>query len=208
MGDAHTDLSEHWDAVYGKREPDALTWYQPTLDVSLELIERCGLATDDAIVDVGGGASTLVDSLLERGFTDVTVVDLSQRALDRVRARLGARAGAVKLAYGDVTRLELGGPFRLWHDRAVLHFLIEDDDRARYVQQLLRHLQPDGHVVLATFAEDGPERCSGLPVRRYDAERMQATLGPQLELLHTQLETHHTPAGGEQRFRYGLFRRR
>ncbi|MGD8863054.1 MAG: class I SAM-dependent methyltransferase, partial [Myxococcales bacterium] len=145
--------------------------------------------------------------LLGRGYHDVTVVDLSQRALDHVRVRLGERA-SVRLVCGDVTRVELGGPFRLWHDRAVLHFLIDPADRERYVAQLLRHLQPGGHVVLATFAEDGPERCSGLPVRRYDAERMQQTLGPELTLLETRRELHRTPTGGEQRFRYGLFRRR
>jgi SAM-dependent methyltransferase len=206
--DEQVSQAEHWDRTYARRAPDEVSWYQPTPELSLELIEGAGVTASDPVLDAGGGASTLVGALVDRGFRDVTVVDLSQRALDMVRQRLGERDDGVRLLCGDVTRLELGGPFRLWHDRAVLHFLIDAADRERYVAQLLRHVQPGGHVVLATFAEDGPERCSGLPVQRYDAERMQRTLGPELELLETRREVHRTPAGGEQRFRYGLFRRR
>lgn len=199
---------EHWQGIYQKKQPDQQTWYQREPTVSLELIGR---AADDApvrIVDVGGGASTLVDFLLDDGRFDITVVDIAPAALAASKQRLGERADEVVWKVADLTDpLELDAPVDIWHDRAVLHFLRDPDERAAYLENLERNIAPDGHVVLSAFAIDGPEKCSGLEVRRYSPELMSETLGDGWRLLETRHENHPTPWGGEQRFAYGLFER-
>lgn len=159
------------------------------------------------MLEVGGGASALVDGLLDRGYTDVTVVDLSEGALAKVRERLGPRASGVSFRQGDVRALELGRPVDVWHDRAVFHFLTTEEDRASYHETLARTLRPGGHVVLATFALDGPEKCSGLPVQRYSPETLGQTLGDGYHLVRSLDHAHVTPAQKEQRFTYAAFRR-
>ena len=154
---------DHWDAVYSNRAITDVSWYEPHPEKSLELIRRAGIKLTDPIIDVGGGASLLVDDLLEAGYCDVTVLDVSAAVLDKLRERLGAKAPRVTLLHHDVTAFEPEKRYALWHDRAAFHFLVERADRELYLDALRRALRPDGHLVIATFGPSGPERCSGLP---------------------------------------------
>lgn len=199
------DLSRHWEDVYRTRSAADLSWYRPHLEASLQLIERV-LPVSGWLIDVGGGASTLMDDLLAQGYTHLEVLDLSQQALARSRERLGARAASVTWRHGDVRDCELpAAAFDLWHDRALFHFLTDAADRAAYLRQLRHALKPGGKVILAAFATDGPERCSGLAVRRYDPAGLAAELGPGFALIESRAELHRTPGGAHQSFVYGLF---
>jgi hypothetical protein len=193
---------EHWNQVYQTKATDDVSWYQRRPDVSLALIAASGAGKDTGIIDVGGGASTLLDCLFDEGFTHLAVLDLSGVALGHSRSRLGARAGAVEWFEADVTSFEPPHRFGLWHDRAVFHFLTSADDRRGYVSTLRRTLQPGGAVVISTFALDGPPKCSGLDVVRYDEQSMLAELGAEFELKEVRRETHITPWQSEQRFIY------
>lgn len=199
---------EHWQDVYSRKSPQEVSWYQPAATTSLALIERAGLGPDAAILDVGGGASTLVDGLLARGFHAITVLDLAAAALAATQARLGERGAGVTWREGDITTATLPtAAYDLWHDRAMFHFLVTPEARAAWHENLMTALKPGGYVVLATFADDGPEKCSGLPVRRYSEAGLQAELGEAFDLIESRREGHRTPGGNEQRFVYGLFRR-
>ncbi len=203
-----TESDEHWNQVYDRKGPTGVSWFQPHLGLSLAIIRQLGLPKRARIIDVGGGASTLVDDLLDEGFTDVTVLDLSERALAESRARLGGRASSVHWIVGDVTTVELdAGSYELWHDRAVFHFLTEAAARAKYVHNALRALVPGGHIIVATFALEGPERCSGLEVVRYDADGLHAEFGAPFEKIRSLTESHQTPWGSEQEFVYCYCRR-
>lgn len=200
---------EHWDDVYRRRSPDAVSWYAPRLERSLALIDRCALASQAHIVDVGGGASTLVDDLLARGFQDLTVADLSKEALAHSRSRLGAAASAVRWIVGDATTpLFAPDSVDLWHDRAVFHFLTEAAQREAYVAALRGALRPGGFAIIATFGPNGPERCSGLPVTRYAAKEIVAALGGDFVLLEEADEVHSTPSSASQAFAYALCQKR
>ena len=201
------DRTGHWENVYATRNVHEVSWYQIRPDISLDLIGKLGLHADDPIIDVGGGASSLVDHLLDLGHSDLSVLDISVAALDAVKGRLGARAASVRWLAGDITREKPAGPYRLWHDRAVFHFLTEADDRRAYVAALAAAVPAGGHAIIATFAEDGPERCSNLPVCRYSPDRLAAELAPKLAMIDSQRETHTTPARGRQDFIYCVFRR-
>lgn len=204
-----TDRQAHWQRVYETRDPEAVSWFRPRLDVSLELLERAGLAPDTRLIDVGGGASTLVDDLLARGLRDITVLDISAEALAVSRQRLAARANRATWLATDVLDARLpASAFDIWHDRAVSHFLTDDADLARYAQQAARAVRTAGHAVIGGFAPDGPERCSGLPVARRSAQDIAAMLRPDFELLDERRERHVTPVGAEQLFAYALLRRR
>jgi SAM-dependent methyltransferase len=200
--------AEHWDRVYATRKPTEVSWYQVAPTVSLELIEGALVPGDAAVIDVGAGASNLVDALLDRGFSDLTLLDVSSAALETAKARLGPRAAAVKMLVADVTKLVPPRRYGLWHDRAVFHFLTEPEERAAYARVLGEALAPGGVAVIATFALDGPEKCSGLPVRRYSAETLAEELGGVLELVESRREMHATPAGAVQSFVFCSFRRR
>ncbi|HZV53991.1 MAG TPA: class I SAM-dependent methyltransferase [Rhodocyclaceae bacterium] len=202
-----TDRTSYWENVYATRRTHEVSWYQIRPDTSLRLIATLGMQPSDAVIDVGGGASNLVDHLLDQSFTDVTVLDISASALSAVKERLGTRAGAVHWLAGDVTRLKPKKLFRLWHDRAVFHFLTDAEDRRAYLSTLSGTLPSGSHAIIATFAEDGPERCSNLPVCRYSPERLAAELGSGFTLVESLRETHVTPAQGEQKFIYCCFRR-
>ncbi len=198
----------HWQDVYESKSADAVSWYRPHLDVSLQFIERAGLPLDARIVDVGGGASTLVDDLLAVGRSNLAVIDLAQSALDTAQQRLGDRAAAVDWIAGDVTTPLLpDASVDFWHDRAVFHFLTDPDARAAYLREVHRVVKQDGHVLVATFGLDGPERCSGLPVARYDAAGIHAVFGDVFEKLGEATETHQTPWGSAQAFVYCFCRR-
>jgi 2-polyprenyl-3-methyl-5-hydroxy-6-metoxy-1,4-benzoquinol methylase len=196
------EARRHWDEVYASKAYAEVSWYQPVPVRSLELIEATGAATDAPIIDVGGGASTLVDALVARGFSDVTVLDVAEGALDQARARLGTAATDVNWLVGDVTAFASERSYRVWHDRAVLHFLVDPEDWQRYVDVLRRALEPGGHLLLATFGPDGPVKCSGLKIRRYSIEMQAELLGPGFELQQHALEDHETPSGGSQQFLY------
>lgn len=202
-------IREHWDEVYRTKSPDAVSWYRPRLQQSLAWIDGCGLAPGAHIVDVGGGASTLVDDLLARGFERVSVVDISAEALARSKARLGDAASSVRWVVGDATTtLFDDDSVDLWHDRAVFHFLTDADRREAYLAALRRSVRRGGYAIMATFGPNGPDRCSGLPVVRYAPDEIAAALGPGFELVEQASEEHRTPRGAAQAFAYALCRRR
>ncbi len=195
-----TETQSHWNRVYTTKAVDAVSWYQAQPKISLELIAAAGLPADAPIIDVGGGASVLVDCLLAQGRTALNVLDISAAALANARARLGADASKVRWIEADVREFAPSQRCALWHDRAVFHFLTDPADRAAYMATLRRSLNPRGHVVIATFALDGPARCSGLDVAHYDAASLHAQFGDEFEMLESRREPHLTPAGAEQRF--------
>ncbi|HZY32816.1 MAG TPA: class I SAM-dependent methyltransferase [Rhodanobacter sp.] len=203
-----TDKQQHWETVYRTKAPDAVSWYRPHLDTSLALIERAAPDRNAAVLDVGGGASTLVDDLLARGYRDLSVLDISAAALNVARERLGEAADKVTWLAADLLDAPLPqARYDLWHDRAVFHFLTEAEQRAHYLRQLARALKPGGHAVLATFGPQGPLKCSGLDTVRYDAWELARVLGDGFTLLDSTLELHATPFGTTQPFLYALFRR-
>lgn len=206
-GVSDVDLKSHWEEVFKTKKADEVSWFQPHLGLSMQLIARAGVSAISPVIDVGGGDSTLVDDLLAQGVVDVSVLDISPEALARARRRLGPRAERVTWIAADVTKAQLPpSHYDLWHDRAAFHFLTNPADRGAYLEVLGHAIRPSGHVVIATFAPDGPERCSGLPIVRYSPESLQAELGPRYELIATEHEAHQTPSGSEQRFVYCLFK--
>jgi SAM-dependent methyltransferase len=197
----------HWNTVYETKPTDDLSWTQLRPALSLELIESAGLAKDAPILDVGGGTSTLVDSLVELGYTRLSVLDLSGAALAHNQARLGSKkADRIEWIESDITAFTPSRKFQLWHDRAVFHFLTDPVDRKAYVETLRNALEPGGTIIIATFALDGPPKCSGLDVARYDEHSIATEIGPEFRLQETRRETHVTPWGSEQRFVYFRFR--
>lgn len=203
------DARSHWNHVYATKSADSVSWFQRRSERSLALIQRVAVADDAPIIDVGGGASVLVDELLCAGYCDVTVLDLASAALDVARSRLGDAAARVQWIEGDVRTAVLPeAHYAVWHDRAVFHFLTDVSDREAYVAQLERAVRAGGFAIVATFAEDGPTRCSGLPVRRYSPNALQRELGDRFSLVTSEREMHSTPTGTQQPFVYSLFRRR
>lgn len=199
---------QHWDAVYRNRSTQAVSWYAEHLDSSLQLLVAAGLDASSRLIDVGAGASTLVDDLLRHGVSRITLLDLAADALEVSRQRLGAAASTLDWRVGDITSLELPeAAFTHWHDRAVLHFLTTPEAAAAYARQAARALAPGGQAVIAGFAADGPERCSGLPVARRSAEQIADLLGPGFRLLESRRELHRTPGGSEQAFCYARLQR-
>ena len=197
----------HWDHVYGGKAATDVSWYEAHPGKSLEFVLATGVRPVDPIIDVGGGAALLVDRLLEAGHRDLTVLDISSEVLEGLRKRLGARAESVTMLHHDVTAFEPIRQYALWHDRAVFHFLVAREDRERYVDVLHRAVMPKGQVIIATFGPAGPERCSGLPVVRYDATALAAQLGGEFQLAESSYAAHRTPSGTEQQFLYCRFKR-
>lgn len=194
---------EHWERVYSTRQITEVSWFQEHAVRSLRLIEATAVPKSAAIIDVGGGASVLADDLLQAGYSNVTVLDLSRAALQAAQNRLGARAARVAWLEGDITTIRLPAhAFDVWHDRAVFHFLTTAEQRQAYVRQVLCAVKPGGHVIVSTFAEDGPLQCSGLPVMRYSAAGLHAEFGSPFELLRHEKEEHLTPTGRTQNFVY------
>lgn len=199
------NIREHWESMYATKAATEVSWYQREPTLSVQLIRQVAPDRAAAIIDIGGGASTLVDSLLSLGYSAITVVDIAANALAAARTRLGPESERVRWIAGDALSLDLPDhSIDVWHDRAVFHFLISPDDRRRYVAQVRRLVRPHGHVIIATFAEDGPTKCSGLPVARYDATQLHGEFGDDFRLLTTLREEHVTPSGGRQLFRYCL----
>jgi SAM-dependent methyltransferase len=196
----------HWENIYIKKGENEVSWFQDNPAPSLELFALVGAIPTSAIIDIGGGASRLVDHLIKNGFQDVTVLDLSGAALGAAKVRLGDHAARVHWVVADATVWEPPKSYDIWHDRAAFHFLADERDRADYVSRLGRGLKVGGHVIIATFALDGPERCSGLPVMRYDAASLGRALGHMFQLVHTQRHEHGTPWGSQQMFQFSVFR--
>jgi len=194
-------LKQHWDKVYAKA-PEELSWYQAVPTRSMSMIRGSRIPVEAPLIDVGGGASTLVDILYNSGYTDVTVLDISAGAMARAKTRLGTRAENVSWIEADVTTFEPMRRYYLWHDRAVFHFMIDDASVQRYLDALRTALIPKGHFVVSTFGPEGPEKCSGLEVRRYSVEQMAKLLEPDFELQSFEIEDHTTPTGMLQQFLY------
>jgi SAM-dependent methyltransferase len=197
----------HWEGVYTKKGENEVSWFQENPAPSLELIAQVGATPASAIIDIGGGASRLVDNLIDRDFEDVAVLDLSEAALEAAKARLGGRAARVHWIAADATVWEPAKVYDVWHDRAAFHFLTEDRGRAAYVIRMERALKVGAHAIIATFALDGPERCSGLPVVRYDPLSLGQALGRAFRLVDSRQHTHATPWGSDQSFQFSVFRR-
>lgn len=218
----------HWENVYATKDEHAVSWFEEKADISLELIRATGVNADASIIDIGGGASRLVDTLLDAGFAAVTVLDLSEKALATSKARLttskarlatskarlaaskarfGARATQVQWVVADITTWQPTQTYDVWHDRAALHFLTEPEDRAAYAERVSKAVRRGGHVIIGTFAPDGPERCSGLPVVRHDAATLGALLGPAFQPIESRRHAHRTPAGATQNFQFSRFQR-
>jgi 2-polyprenyl-3-methyl-5-hydroxy-6-metoxy-1,4-benzoquinol methylase len=200
---------DHWQQVYSKRETENLGWYKPHLATSLSWIKALNLALEDPIIDIGGGASTLVDDLLEMGYRSISVLDISENAIATARLRLAKKADQVTWLEGDITSIDLpAGGYELWHDRAVFHFLTEPEQQRMYRDNLLKALKPGGHLIIGTFALEAPAMCSGLPVQRYSTEQLENTLGGEFELVCQHNELHVTPGGVEQMYLYCQFRKK
>lgn len=195
--------SEHWEDIYRNKRFDAVSWYAPHLGESLRLIEHLCPDKTAAIVDIGGGESTLVDDLMQRHYLDVSVLDISATAIEFTKQRLGAKAQQVSWHVGDITQYDFGSKrFDLWHDRAVFHFLTDPAARHRYVELVRRVVKPGGYVLMATFGPHGPLQCSGLDVVRYDAQSLHHEFGEGFSLQGNELAMHHTPMGTDQQFLY------
>jgi trans-aconitate methyltransferase len=203
----NTDRQAHWQNVYAMKAEKEVSWFQENPAPSLDLIAATGIRTDADIIDVGGGASRLVDSLLERGFHRLAILDLSANALEKAKKRLGRSADGIDWIAADVTTWQPSRLYDLWHDPAAFHFLTEAADRDAYVARLKKAVHAGGNVIIATFAPDGPERCSGLPIVRYDSEAVAAALGPEFELIDSRRHDHVTPGGNMQRFQFSRFLR-
>jgi 2-polyprenyl-3-methyl-5-hydroxy-6-metoxy-1,4-benzoquinol methylase len=197
------DETQHWNTVYKTKAPDAVSWYAPHLDTSLALIDKTAGSTAAAIIDVGGGEATLVDDLLARGYDDVTVLDISQAAIDVARQRVGNAGGKVDWRVADITEAALPeSRYDVWHDRAVFHFLTRPEQRQAYVRQVARAMRPGGSVIVATFGPEGPTKCSGLDIVRYDAAALHDQFGARFRLIDSTVELHTTPFGTTQQFVY------
>jgi SAM-dependent methyltransferase len=196
---------EHWESIYGARAEDEVSWFQARPSISLQLIGRADVGLDGRIIDIGAGASRLVDALLDAGHRRLTVLDIAEGALEKAKRRLGARASAVTWIAADVTSWDPGATFDLWHDRAVFHFMVRLEARRAYLETMRRALRGGGHAIIGTFASDGPDQCSGLPVMRYEPETLAAELGSELRLVESVRDEHLTPGGKIQRFQFSRF---
>ncbi len=201
------ERKEHWDVVYGEKSEAQLSWYQDDPRLSLELIEMSGATANSSVIDIGGGTSRLASSILAMGLHDITVLDLSQVALDIARNRLGQACETVKWISADITSWVPDRHYDLWHDRAVFHFLVDPAEQAAYLKSLRRGVSVGGHVIIATFAPDGPEKCSGLQVARYSPSDLSRLMQESFELIAHRHHLHQTPLGKRQSFQFSLFRR-
>lgn len=205
-GCKHPDWKDHWEGLYAQKKPAQVSWYQSHPQHSLSLIGDTGIGTAASIIDVGGGASTVVDHLLQAGYRDITILDIARTAIERAQQRLGDLSQQITWVEGDITDYSPGRTFDIWHDRAVFHYLTLDSDRDFYLKAMHSSLKPGGQVIIATFSDIGPSQCSGLDIMRYNPESLSLALGSALHLVETLTEEHRTPEGGLQQFVYCRFR--
>ena len=197
------NTQSHWDKIYTQKAPDQVSWYRPHIEASLALIEETGAGPSASIIDVGSGESTLVDDLVARGYSNLTVLDISEAAVAATKKRLGDAAERVRWLVAGITQVELEpGAYDVWHDRAVFHFLTAEADRRAYVRQVVRSVKRGGHVIASAFGPEGPAKCSGLEVVRYDAESLHAEFGSNFRLISSSRQLHETPFGTTQQFAY------
>ncbi len=197
------DAHAHWERVYHSKAATEVSWFRRHLDLSLGLIERVAGDHSASIIDVGGGESTLVDDLIARGYRNVTVMDIAEIAIEHSKQRLGRGSDFVSWLVGDITEAQFAaGSFDVWHDRAVFHFLTEPAQRMAYIQRVTSAVKPGGHVIIATFGPDGPQKCSGLDVIRYDSDSLHGEFGARFRLIESREELHQTPFGTMQQFLY------
>jgi SAM-dependent methyltransferase len=197
------DAKKHWEKVYTTREPETVSWYRAHLETSVALIERAVHSRSACIIDIGAGESTLVDDLIAMGYDNIAVLDISQTAFDVTKKRLGPLAEKTKWIVADITQVELEPlAYDVWHDRAVFHFLTSNEQRAAYVRKVKKAVKPGGHVIVSTFGPEGPAKCSGLEVMRYNAESLHGEFGPRFRLVESSKELHQTPLGTTQQFLY------
>ncbi len=208
MTGPHTGKRAHWESIYEEKPLESHGWYQPVPLHSLHLIEQCGLQPEMSIIDIGGGDSLLVDHLLDKGFHNITVLDISASALERARIRLGEKAGLVDWVQCDVTTFSPSHKFHVWHDRAAFHFLLEPGDIQAYMQVLRSCIEPGGYVILGTFSEMGPKTCSGLPIKQYNPRTMSALFSPDFDVIDLEYADHFTPSGSRQHYIFGRFRKK
>ncbi len=201
------DKKTHWENIYSKNMANQVSWFQSHPSLSMRLIETSGIAKDEAVIDVGAGESHLVDHLLAKNFTKIAILDISSKALEDNKLRMKEQADKIEWIESDVTRFQPQQKFALWHDRAVFHFLTAEEDRLNYLHTLKNALIPDGHLIIATFTIGGPKQCSGLDIVQYDSETLCRFFGKEFELKETEMESHRTPWGAEQKFIYCRFRR-
>lgn len=201
------DSKQHWEKVYQEKEPGQVSWYQAQPNISLELIALSGINEAGRIIDVGGGSSILVDKLLDKGFNNIAVLDISAKAIEHAKKRLGKQAERVTWIEADITKFELPQQYDLWHDRAVFHFLTNPLDRKKYIEEMEKAVKPGGHIIIAAFSLEGPLKCSGLDVERYDVQKMKKELSGSFELVKNVDEVHMTPWNKEQKFLYCYLRR-
>ncbi len=201
------DRKKHWDGIYSQKAESQLSWHQANPSISLELADLVGIEPTTSVIDIGGGTSRFVDYLIEQGLSDVSVLDVSRAALDIMRQRLGERGSTVNWIASDITVWSPTRDYDLWHDRAVFHFLVDPNDRVAYLDRLFRCVRPGGHAIIATFALDGPETCSGLPIVRYSPQSLAETIGPGFELGTQRICLHQTPSGNSQSFQFSLFQK-
>tara|TARA_R110002096_G_scaffold138378_14_gene292048 strand:+ start:544 stop:1155 length:612 start_codon:yes stop_codon:yes gene_type:complete len=202
-----TEIENRWDALYQAKDETGVSWFQERPQQSLDLIARSGIAKSDAIVDAGAGASRLAEYLLQEGYSDLTLLDMSATALQKAKARLPQDA-PVQCVIADIRHWVPARIYRLWHDRAAFHFLTDPEDRRAYLSVVQSALAPGGFAVVGTFAPDGPEKCSGLPIVQYDGPRLAATFGAAFRLIHSETSDHSTPSGGQQRFHFGILQKK
>ena len=200
------DAKEHWESIYQTKKPNEVSWYQDKPNTSLKLIAEVGLGKNASIIDIGAGDSKLVDNLLDIGFRNITVLDISSTALEKAKKRLGNRADAVKWVVSDLREFETSDRYDIWHDRAVLHFLTAEEDINKYVEVIRRFLKPNGYLILSTFSENGPKRCSGLDIKQYSEDSVKE-LFSNFEHVKSFEEEHLTPLGASQIFIYSIFRK-
>jgi SAM-dependent methyltransferase len=203
-----SDRSSHWETVYATKGENQVSWFQESPAISLALIKATRATKDAAIIDIGGGASRLADALLHEGYRSIAVLDLSAHALEAAKTRIGPPGDKIDWIVADVTSWTPARTYDIWHDRAAFHFLTTPGDRDAYRDRLRRAMNASGHVIIGTFALGGPEKCSGLPVQRYDGNSLSAELGPEFELIETRAEIHRTPWDSAQSFQFSRFRRR
>ena len=201
------DPKQHWERIYQEKGPNQVSWFKASLDISLELISLSGIDKNKKIIDVGGGASVFVDKLIEKKFTDLTVLDISANAIQYAKERLKEKANKVKWVESDIAQFQPPELYDLWHDWAVFHFFIDPADRKKYIKVLDKAVKPNGFVIIASFALEGPLKCSGLNVERYDAEKLSKELGTHFTLIKNVGQTHLTPWHSEQKFSYCLFKK-